>query len=335
MMRQRRGVRLGMALLLLPAGGVLALEPRVKDDAGFFKPETIREADQRITQTKEQLGRDFVVETFPDIPSSIRGKYQRMDHAQFYRQWASERAKHIGVNGAYLLIVRNPPHLQIAWSGEQHALTNQQAGDLNQLLLNGFRQKQYDPTLLAAISFFRSHAQARASGMQAERPPDSPGAGTTGSVSPPPPPSRYNPPPPARFESRGWGLEGWICLGAAVLIVFLLIRGLSRTFSGSYGRSDHGPPGGPPGGLGGGYGGGGFGRGLLGGLLGGMVGGWAADRFTESRREDDARTSPTSSDADSDFGSIGGDLGSAGGDFGGGSDSGGGGDFSSTGGDFG
>jgi hypothetical protein len=177
--------------------------------------------------------------------------------------------------------------------------------------------------------------------------PGVPSGGSTGSSSTPP--QRV---PAGGVCGMGGGLGSILCLVAAGLILFTIVR---RIFArrnappgGQYGAPGYGQPGQP------GYGqpgygqpgyppqqGGGLGRGLLGGLLGGVLGGAAYDHFRGGNQAN-AATPPPDTGAGGAFPpaddvSSGGDFGSdasgfsSGGDFGGGDS--GGGDVSS-GGDF-
>lgn len=361
-------LRLGWAIVLIMGGPAFGLDPRVKDDAGFFSAETVREADRLIAQVKKDTGRDFVVESFPGIPAALRDEFGRMNRDEFYRNWASGRARHIGVNGVYVLIVRDPSHIELAWSRSgKPALTDAQGRELNQLLVSGFQRRDYDAALLSAVRYFA----ARTLGATTD------GGGSAGGTrnAPPGSPSRPGLPgggnPLGGLLGGGRGMGTWICLGVTVLIVFMIVRGLRRGFGGGAREDGVGQPYGQGGGLpgreqpgggagfgGGAYGGGGgggFGRGIMGGLLGGLLGGYAADRYLDKRQDANA-AGGGSADPNAGYGATGGDFGgggnaagdfgTAGGDFGaergddiaghdfGGGDAGGGDDFGGSGGDF-
>jgi len=57
-----------LALLALFAQPVLADSSAIKDEAGFFKPETIKQADKLINKIRERHGVRVVVETVAEIP---------------------------------------------------------------------------------------------------------------------------------------------------------------------------------------------------------------------------------------------------------------------------
>jgi hypothetical protein len=263
------------------------------------------------------------------------------------------------VNGVYIQIVRQPGHLEatIDRTTKQRAFTNADNQRLTDLMLAQFRQKDYDAALLEGLRFIRDR-MATNLGRSAG------GTGSIDSTSPLPGPRSPGEPPPARAPGPqaprsspipstgacGMGIGTWFCLGAAVLIVVMMVRAARRLRSGL----GPGPTGGAPpygGGYGGGFGGGGggFGRGILGGLLGGMLGSWIGGRaWGQQPGQDDSTAGGGGPEAGGGFfddssgpSSAGGDFGdSSGDDFGGGSDFGGdagGGDFggsSSSGGDF-
>ena len=69
-----------IVLTLIGAIGLVAAaparadtEPKVNDEAKFFKPETVEKVDAELKQIKSDTGVEIVVESFPAIPESQRG----------------------------------------------------------------------------------------------------------------------------------------------------------------------------------------------------------------------------------------------------------------------
>lgn len=339
---------------------------QVKDSADFFTPNATERANQLISQLRQQTGHDVIIETLPSLPQDQQAQLQSMGKDRFFQQYTAQRARQAGISGIYVLITRDPSHLQVA-VGDQTARSGLfTAADRNQLrdtLLTNFRAKNYDQGLLDGVAFAQRTmtANASAAGRTSNKGTiqSFPGAAAT-------PSGRTAPTaaPPAR--STGHSGFFWLVVvgGALLLLVFILRRVAARasTYSAGpgYTQASNVPPplpgqqppyGGYPG-----YGagtGGGFGRGILGGLLGGAAGGWLYDRM--SHRNDAGAAYPGQgmpsgggnpdayppSAPDTDFSSSsGGDFGGSsdmggGGDFGGGGDSGGGGgDSGGGGGDF-
>src|SRR4029079_4921908 len=76
---------------------------------------------------------------------------------RFFANWAVERARMEGVNGIYVLITREPGHVEVAVGNQTHTVfPNEERHRLSQLLLTHFRNKEYDAGLLAAVKDVRS-----------------------------------------------------------------------------------------------------------------------------------------------------------------------------------
>lgn len=347
-------------ILLLSAFPSLAASLGVRDDAHFFSPEAINQADQIIQQINARHHRDLLIETVPSVPQDMAAQEQSMGKDAFFRQWTDQRASQQGVNGVYVLICKNPSHLQAAVGNAtaQRLFTTADRDELAKRMLASFKAKNFDGGLLDAARFVQQQMDAHV-----------PGAGASGQYNSgsAPPVGPYGTPPVRTNPPRGdmnWGFGSIACVLVAIILGIILLRGVMGRSGGAPGG--YYPPGGggayppaggyaPPG-YGGGYGGGGgsgFGRGFLGGLLGGALGGYAADRWLDRGQQQGGGFVPPASSGggggdynpgpDTSFSSSGGDFGGGGGgtdfssggggDFGGGG--GGGGDFGGGGGDSG
>lgn len=333
---------IGLAALLAPVGAASAASNGVRDSAHFFSPDAIRQAEQTIRQIEQRHQRDVLVETLPAIPDELHDQYAQQGKETFFSNWAKERARTQGVDGIYILIVKDPGHLEI-WDGNktQQRLFNLSAEQhLKNQLLTAFRNKQYDPGLVQATKFIEQQMD--------ENVPASGGGATAAQ------PNTPGFPVQTPVQRPGWGMGSIACVIIGAVLLILLFRGVFGRSGSSYGGGYY-PPGGypqggayppgayPPGAYGGG--GGGMGRGFLGGLLGGALGGYAADRWLNHGQGGGYVAPPAGGDfsggADTGGTTTGGDFGSSdassGGDFGGGGggDFGGGGDAGgSSGGDF-
>jgi uncharacterized membrane protein YgcG len=324
-------LRLAVVAWLLLGGFVsdtLAARPEVRDEARFFGPEAVRQANQAIAELKRQSGKDLVIETFPEPPADLAERMATENRDRVYADWARRRARDEGVNGIYVVITRKPAHLQVA-VGDQtsRTFTTADRDRLRDTLLNAFRQGSYDKGLREAVDFAgRALAASGGARSPASPAPTSPRAA--------PAPERT----PGGLGGYSWTtilFWGVLILGA----LFVLGRIMqNRAEARRYGQGGEGAPGtpgygaGPTPGYGGGYpgyggggGGGGFGRGILGGLLGGMAGGYLYDRLRGGGQADAGTygSGREAGPADVDYSSSGGDFD----DAGGGGDSGGGGDF--------
>jgi hypothetical protein len=299
-------VPLAVCGLLLAGTPARAASPGVRDGGGFFKPETVDEANRLVQEVKQLFDKDVVVETFGDVPVDRAKQWDPNNKGAFYHDWARDRFRELGVNGLYIQVTRKPTtHLQIEVGDQtgRRAFTADDRDRLKGIMLAHFQKKEFDAGLLDGVRFVRkelaaSHAQA---------------------------PRQQSTAPQAAERRGGFNWGGLLCVGLMVVGGIWLLFGLIRAFTGGGG-------GGPGGGYGGGgFGGGGFLPGLMGGLFGAMAGHYIYDNFFggggshayggEPGPSADAGTGP---DTDS-YGT--------GGDFGG--DAGGGSDFDAGGGDFG
>ena len=303
----------------------------IRDSTGTFSPDAVRRANEIARQIRQQTERDVVLEVMPSLTSEQSAAY-RADKDKFFQDWARSRARELGMSGIYMLMTRDPGHLEVAVGNQtaQQAFSQADRRELVQMMLGQFKQRQYDEGLVAGMQFIQATMQRN--------------LGTAGAA-----------PVPAKRGLLGGGqgekfsgISGWMCLliglGVVLLAVwaFRRMRGSGRPVPGAYGGPNPGQPGGyggyqNPGSQGGGFGGGGggLGRGMLGGVLGGLGGGWLWDKLsgrghqpggsgTTGRPMDPEHQNPPPPDTD---------FSSGGGDFGGG-DSGGGDSGGDSGGDF-
>ena len=344
--------RAGISFLARAWIAIGAARAEVKDQTGMFSSSAIQQADQATRQIKQKYGREMLVEVFPEIPSELRGQYSQDRKDQFFSQWMVRRAQELKVNGVYVLICRNPSHLRVDATGEtkQRAFTAQNLEQMKNLLVNRFRNQQYDEGLLEAVSYAdktlaanlgSSSAAGTANPQYNYQAPRSPGAA----------PSRQR-------TGLGMGWLWWVLLiGVGIFILSRFLRNRAQGSSmyaqqyggGNYPAGNY-PPGTNPPGAYPPQGGSGFGKGMMGGLLGGMAGGWLYDKFSHRDQGTSAAPPPDQSafggptagdDAGQGFtGGSGGDFGGGdmggggGGDFSGGGDTGGGGGDGGSGGDF-
>jgi uncharacterized membrane protein YgcG len=348
---------------LLTAGSAWAA-PEIKDEAGFFKAETLKKANAMLQEIERKHKRDLVIETFKSVPAGMEAKATSKDNqvkTQFYEEWSRDLAREAHVNGVFVLMTRNPGHVEIVVGTEtSHKLfTQEDRKKLQEILAGKFRERQFDEGLLEGITFVQRTYDRNDEPEHAKK------------VAAPPvhPPANRQNAEGAGIGGIGAGIGGLLCFGLLIVvgiwILFAVIRAISGAGRGGYGPGMGGGGGGGPGMGGGGYGGGGGGGGFMssmfGGLFGAAAGSWMYDRFFRgdsphsggalggsqsygdqgdagggsSGLPDDQDYSGGGSDFDNSGGGggggdFGGDSGGGGGDFGGG-----GGDFGGGGGDFG
>ncbi len=315
MLTQAKPLLLGLSLALFMGAPVLvAGTPGVRDNGDFFSDAAKKEANKKIAEIDQQYKKELVIESFAEIPEEIKKGVDLTDKAamnRMFEQWTVKEAKQQRVNGIYILLSRDPSHLQIVVGNDtqKHAFTLKDRDNLASLMLGKLRAKQNDEALLEGVKYVASTMSLHASQNK-----------VTGlSTANPAAASRTQASEPA-FQ---WGWILTIVLGlGAVWVVF----GILRSFMG---RGAAGAPGMMPG-MGGG--GGMFGS-LLGGMFGAAAGMWLYDQFSgghsnawggDQQNRDLGGTG--FSGQDTDYSGTGGDFG---GDYGGdaGGDTSGGGDF--------
>ncbi|HLJ10719.1 MAG TPA: TPM domain-containing protein [Planctomycetaceae bacterium] len=311
----------------------------IKDAAGFFTEKALDKANAEIAQLHKQTGKEVRIETFKTVPGGKADEVAKMDKAdreRFFEKWARERATKERAKGIFILICKQPGHVEV----EVDRQTRNQgfgAAERNQLrdkLLKGFRKDDHDGALLEGVDYISRTMKAKLPAHEVQR--ENRGADHGGQ------------------GAKGMGWLGWVIVAVIVLLGIRLISALFSGLSGN--RPGYGGGYGPGPGYGGGGGGTGMFGSLMSGLFGAVAGNWLYHSFFGGQEHsgpssffgggENAGDRSASEGAGQDFEGSGGDFddrddagdggGDSGGDFGGG-DSGsgdfGGGDFG--GGDFG
>src|SRR6185503_8433593 len=171
--------------------------------AHLFKPETVQKADAELKQIKADSGVEIVIETFPDIPEGQRSAYEaakansgQLD--QFYANWCHERGRELRLRGVYVLIVKQPSHLQVVAGSEteRKAFTRTDQFRLRDTMLGDFKQHQYDDGLLHGVAEARAIVRDNLGGQKLGA---APAAVNHGSSAQPP---RGNAPQGSPFPTR-------------------------------------------------------------------------------------------------------------------------------------
>ncbi len=285
----------------------------IRDDANLFTPAVRTAAEARLTELEQRHLHGIVIETYATVPDGHAADVKSMsatEKEKFYGDWLKRRAGERKAEGLFLLITKDPGHVQ---PGVSRGLS--QAGfdaaakqAVMQSLLGGFRTKNFDGGLQEAVKTIEARF-ATMKPVALSKAPQAP-------AHPAQDPGQHVNPAVGTFS----GLTGILFLIALIFGGVMLFSILIRALSGGMGGGSYG-------------GGSGFGSGLLGGILGGMAGHWLYDSFSHSSSAHAGDSPPfhhdTTSSSGNDFWdtSGGADFGGGGGaDFGGG-DFGGGGDF--------
>ena len=159
-----RGLRLGrwaaipLGLALAIVSPAVAVVPEVEDRAGFFKPETIAKVNDMLAEIGKKHNCDLLIETYPTVPADKVAAVKAMDkdaRARFFQEWANSRAQRRRVIGIYVLITKEPGHIQVEVGHETQkaAFTVKDRDRLRDILIDGFQKKEYDRGLLDGVQF--------------------------------------------------------------------------------------------------------------------------------------------------------------------------------------
>ncbi|MGE3538764.1 MAG: TPM domain-containing protein [Candidatus Tectimicrobiota bacterium] len=278
---------LGSGMSLAHAAGA-----GVHDTAGFFSQEAVTAAEQQIQAIQTRFTKDLRVETYARIPPDRSAQYTPEQQNTFFARWAYQRARELGLDGAIILISKEPAFLQVEVGDrtQQQAFTLANRDHLRDLLVTAFRQRDFDDGLTQAVRYYHQTLQTNLAAVSPS---------TSTSPTPVPQPHTSLPVPQASPTSASPGSRSllWtVLIIAGIGLCLWWFRRRSRTPGGyrdpraypGYGSYEDTRTGYPPpdGRYGGGYGGawgggagGGFGRGFGGGILGGMLGGWLGNRL--------------------------------------------------------
>jgi uncharacterized membrane protein YgcG len=278
-----RACLLGFLIGLITTLSASAATPGVKDEAGFFSETAIRKANDAMRDIERRFHKDFVIETFRTPPDEQADKVRNMAKAErerFFNEWAVRRAREETVNGIYVLICKEPGHLEVEVGNKtrQEAFTLANRDHLRDLLAERFRDKEYDRGLLDAVDYVGKTLEHNEGGHpsgRAEVPPAGPGPAE----------------PPRGVQPGGlsWLLWAGIIGLGVILVLAVLFGAILSAFNrrapgygpgapgGGYGYGPAPAPGYGYGGPGGG--GGGFFSSLAGSLFGAAAGNWVYDRF--------------------------------------------------------
>jgi uncharacterized protein len=289
----------------------------IRDNAGMFSKEAIRQAESELNKVERDTQLATTIETIPTL------------EGESIEDVTLRHARRSGTEGLYILMAKQEAKIRILASQHyRRAMDDSREEAIRSAFRTEFKNKDFDAGLLAGVKKISTEAAAARAEL-----------GTL----------RQAGPPARRAGARvvrpgaggGFGLGSLIGIGLLIVGVLFVVRLLGSLFGGGYaGAGAPGRMGAPygPGYGGGGGGGGGFMSGLFGGLGGALAGNWLYDQFSGRHHGgsvDNASYDPgtTGEQAPADEwgggGGVTGDWG--GGDAGGG----GGGDWGGGGGDWG
>src|SRR5262245_26184051 len=150
------------ALFAWPATPAAAAE--IRDDAGFFSQKAIDRANSRLAEVKREYGKEVRIETFKTVPGG-RGdevaKMSRAERERFFEKWARERATSEHAKGIFILICKQPGHVQVEDDRQtrNEGFGSAERTELRDKLVAGFRDKDYAKGLLDGVDYLNREMQ--------------------------------------------------------------------------------------------------------------------------------------------------------------------------------
>ena len=128
----------------------------VHDNARLFTADAARAAEDVIRQIKRDHDRHVLVETYPAIDGAPAGEGKEKERNQFFTDRMVERGRALGVRGMMVLVVMDPPHVQVYVGATTTGLfkrADQEA--LTRKLAEVMRDKRFDDGLLKVVGFVK------------------------------------------------------------------------------------------------------------------------------------------------------------------------------------
>jgi hypothetical protein len=256
MLKSRWLLGIPLAVVALSASAPAAT---VRDQAGLFGADAVRQAQETLDRIEQELNVPIVIETVETLQGAT------IEDESLRRARAS-RSK-----GVYVLIARKETDLEVR--DYQSFLGADRRRAITDAFRQGFRQGDFDAGLARGVKAIGSQV-AETGG----RPRTAPARQGRPVVAPP---------PRGVGQAGGSGIGTLLVIGLGIVGVLLVLRLLGSLFRGASGYGGPARVGGP-GGYGGGYGGGGGGffSSLFGGIGGAMAGNWLYDQFSGRQHHD-------------------------------------------------
>jgi uncharacterized membrane protein YgcG len=147
------------------AGPAAAIAPEIKDEGKFFSPAAIKKANEQIREIMRKYDMDLLIETYMTAPPDQMEKLKssREERGKFFHTWAVDRAQALVVKGIYILVCKEPAHLQVEITPKLRTIFDNRTRDrLVEILLSEFQKKHYDQGLESAINFVNERLSATA-----------------------------------------------------------------------------------------------------------------------------------------------------------------------------
>jgi hypothetical protein len=151
------GTPFRLALMEVANDGVL-------DEAGLFSPAAIAAARDKIHQIRKEYHCAVLIDTVSRAPAADWSKatsWSGRKRAEYFRGWAKERSRELGVKGIHILICKQPRHVAVvAWPQRfEEQFSEKDCTDIERLLTRQLLRTP-DETLLTALDRVRTDLEA-------------------------------------------------------------------------------------------------------------------------------------------------------------------------------
>jgi uncharacterized membrane protein YgcG len=146
------------AALVTATPAARAAKAQVVDNAGFFSADAVSKANQQLADLEQRSGKQLRIETYAQLPNELRGQYSPQRSNEIYDKWATQLAKDQGINGALVVITRQPGHMHAIvgrGTNESGVFTTTDRDRLRDILTGAFQAKNYDQGLQSAVDFWQ------------------------------------------------------------------------------------------------------------------------------------------------------------------------------------
>jgi uncharacterized membrane protein YgcG len=147
-----------VGILLSAAYATEAAGQEIKDTAGLFSSAAIQSAQKEIASIREQYARNLLIETYSTIPTGRGTLPEHTDaeaRARFFAGWAAERMRQFDCQDIFVLICKDPLHVEVSVGQEMAARSFPAASrdGLRDALAIALQKKDYDLALREGVQF--------------------------------------------------------------------------------------------------------------------------------------------------------------------------------------
>src|SRR5204863_512119 len=103
-------------------------------------------------------------ETLAKVPADQEKKFKALGQHQFFAAYARDRCKELRLDGVYIVICKEPGHLQVHPAGAARgaALSGRECDTVRDALIEEFREQEFNLGLLAGLAALEKALKGKA-----------------------------------------------------------------------------------------------------------------------------------------------------------------------------